>query len=177
MINHSPNCVCIERYVGDPFIQCVPPTPVVAQEILNPCLPSPCGSNAVCKERNGAGACSCSPEYIGNPYEGCRPECSLNSDCPSNKACIRNKCQDPCPGTCGANAVCQVINHIPSCTCNLEYTGDPFRFCSPIPPERKSILQQQAKELTTFLSICSHHSRDNKPLHSFTMWPEQSVPS
>ncbi|ENN73328.1 hypothetical protein YQE_10090, partial [Dendroctonus ponderosae] len=92
----------------------------------------------MCKEQRGAGSCSCVADYIGNPYEGCRPECSLNSDCPSNKACINNKCADPCPGTCGVNADCQVINHIPSCNCPLGYTGEPFTACyrapEPVPP-------------------------------------------
>lgn len=103
----------------------------------SPCTPSPCGTNAVCREQNGAGSCSCLPEYIGNPYEGCRPECVHNTDCPSNKACMRNKCQDPCPGTCGQNADCQVVNHLPTCTCRPGYTGDPFRYCSIQPPQRK----------------------------------------
>jgi hypothetical protein len=102
-----------------------------------PCVPSPCGSNAVCREQNGAGSCTCLPDYVGNPYEGCRPECVLNSDCPSNRACISNKCQDPCPGTCGQNADCQVVNHLPSCTCQPGFTGDPFRFCNNLPPQRK----------------------------------------
>lgn len=95
-----------------------------------PCLPSPCGSNAICTERNQAGSCSCLPEYIGNPYEGCRPECVLNSDCPSNRACVRSKCVDPCPGTCGTNAECRVVSHIPTCSCFVSYTGDPYRYCS-----------------------------------------------
>jgi len=132
VVSHSPRCFCIQGYVGDPFTACQLPlaTPV---EDINPCVPSPCGANAICREQNGAGSCTCLPEYIGNPYEGCRPECSINSDCPSNKACIRNKCQDPCPGTCGQNADCQVVNHLPSCTCRPGYTGDPFRYCSIIP--------------------------------------------
>lgn len=109
-------------------------------DIRTPCVPSPCGANAICKEYNGAGSCSCLPDYIGNPYEGCRPECVLNSDCPSNRACIRNKCQDPCPGTCGQNADCQVVNHLPSCTCIIGFTGDPFQYCSPAPPERKAMI-------------------------------------
>lgn len=79
----------------------------------------------------------CLPEYLGNPYEGCRPECVLSSDCPSNRACIRNKCQDPCPGTCAQNAACQVINHLPSCTCPSGFTGDPFSYCVPTPTQRK----------------------------------------
>jgi hypothetical protein len=112
---------------------------IAPAEHLSPCSPSPCGANAQCREQNGAGACTCLQDYIGNPYEGCRPECVLNSDCPYNKACIKNKCQDPCPGTCGQNAVCQVVNHLPSCTCNPGYTGEPFRYCNLPPPERKTL--------------------------------------
>lgn len=107
----------------------------VPQEVINPCSPSPCGVNAVCREQNGAGSCTCQADYVGNPYEGCRPECTLNTDCAPNKACIRSKCQDPCPGTCGSNADCQVVNHLPVCNCWPGYTGDPFRYCSAIPPQ------------------------------------------
>lgn len=104
----------------------------------NPCNPSPCGANAVCKERNGAGSCSCLPEYIGDPYIGCRPECVLNSECPYNKACINNKCIDPCTGICGTNAECHVINHAPSCICINGYTGNPLVACHLQPkPSRK----------------------------------------
>ena len=102
----------------------------VPKEQLTPCLPSPCGSNTVCREQNGVGSCTCLPEFVGNPYEGCRRECVINSDCSTNKACIKDKCRDPCPGTCGQNAECQVINHLPVCFCRPEYTGDPFVHCS-----------------------------------------------
>lgn len=98
-------------------------------EPRNPCNPSPCGSNAVCKERNGAGSCTCLPEYFGDPYTGCRPECVQNTDCVKTKACINNKCKDPCPGVCGVNAECQVINHAPTCLCINGYTGDPSSNC------------------------------------------------
>lgn len=94
-----------------------------------PCDPSPCGANAICKERNGAGSCSCLPDYTGDPYQGCRPECVQNSDCVHTKACINNKCKDPCVGACGINAQCQVINHQPSCSCLSGYTGDPLKSC------------------------------------------------
>jgi hypothetical protein len=77
--------------------------------------------------------CECLPEYQGNPYEGCRPECLVSSDCPMNKACIRNKCQDPCPGTCGVGAICTVSNHIPICSCPPGTTGDAFRICNYVP--------------------------------------------
>ena len=61
---------------------------------------------------------------ILTPYVAWCPECVVNSDCLSDKACQRNKCINPCPGTCGINAVCQVLNHIPTCTCIENYIGD-----------------------------------------------------
>ena len=138
VVSHTPMCICSIGYTGDPFVQCFPQqADPIREEPLAPCTPSPCGANAVCREQNGAGSCTCLPEYFGNPYEGCRPECVINSDCASNRACLRNKCQDPCPGTCGQNADCQVINHLPSCNCRPGYTGDPFRYCN-VYQERKN---------------------------------------
>ena len=65
---------------------------------------------------------------IGSPFN-CRPECQINADCPTDKACINRKCQDPCPGLCGVNAYCRVRNHVPICVCNPGYIGDPFSSC------------------------------------------------
>ncbi|XP_046391538.1 adhesive plaque matrix protein 2-like [Ischnura elegans] len=135
VINHSPICSCRPGQTGDPFKSCYNIPPPVVQEISMPCHPSPCGANAICREQNGAGSCTCIEDHFGNPYEGCRPECLINSDCPSVRACVQKKCQDPCPGTCGQNAHCQVVNHLPSCTCHPGYAGDPFRYCSPTPAE------------------------------------------
>lgn len=129
VVSHTPNCACKIGYTGDAFLQCIQIETLQPVSYINPCVPSPCGPNAICKEQNNAGSCTCLPNYIGNPYEGCRPECVLNTDCPSNRACIRNKCLDPCPGTCAANAECQVVNHLPSCSCPFSYTGDPFVLC------------------------------------------------
>jgi hypothetical protein len=108
----------------------VQPTPTSPAD---PCYPSPCGPNARCHVENQNAICECLPEYQGNPYESCRPECLVSSDCAMNKACIRNKCQDPCPGTCGISAICFVSNHIPICSCPEHLTGDPFQICQPIP--------------------------------------------
>lgn len=88
--------------------------------------------NAICREQNNAGSCTCLPDHIGDPYIGCRPECVMNSECPKNRACINNKCKDPCPGTCGINAECYVINHSPSCSCIAGYTGNPLQTCHEI---------------------------------------------
>lgn len=100
------------------------PGPVVQ----NPCVPSPCGPYAECRDIGGAPSCSCLKSYIGSP-PNCRPECTINSDCASNQACINEKCRDPCPGSCGLSAICNVINHTPACTCPEEFTGDPFNNC------------------------------------------------
>lgn len=66
--------------------------------------------------------------YIGAP-PACRPECMVSADCPQDKACINKKCKDPCPGTCGLNARCNVVNHNPICSCAPGLTGDPFVRC------------------------------------------------
>jgi len=104
-----------------------------------PCSPSPCGINAYCHERFDTAICECIPDYRGNPYQGCQPECLVNTDCPKSQACIKNKCQDPCPGTCGIGAICTVSNHVPICSCPLPTIGDAFTLCR-IPVEGKYII-------------------------------------
>lgn len=130
VVSHTAICKCPESYTGDAAVHCSPQRLIsISTPSLSPCTLSPCGPNAECRERLGAGACLCRNGYYGNPYEECRPECVVSSDCPSNKACTTNKCIDPCPGTCASNADCQVVNHLPLCTCPQGLTGDPFRQC------------------------------------------------
>jgi len=123
--------------------------PVIYDEPTHPCNPTPCGSNAVCKERNGAGSCSCLPEYFGDPYMGCRPECVSNNECPRNKACVNNKCVDPCPGVCAVNAICKTFNHNPTCTCFEGFTGDPLNSCHEIQKDpRKSYAPKSIESIS-----------------------------
>jgi hypothetical protein len=157
--NHSPICYCMDGHTGDPFTRCYPQprkaqssvffsnilfisltlAPVIQQDpYRNPCVPSPCGPYSDCRDFNGSPSCSCLPTYIGAP-PNCKPECVINSECPSSQACINEKCRDPCPGSCGANANCFVINHTPVCTCSEDQTGDPFTSCYPKPPPRKNL--------------------------------------
>lgn len=149
VINHTPICTCPEGYIGDPFTSCRPAPPPRKAEIsaatkdlittnvpsleLDPvledlCNPSPCGTNAQCSN----GLCRCLPEFHGDPYAGCRPECVLNSDCPRDKACLRSKCANPCAGTCAQNAICEVMNHIPLCSCPSGMEGNAFVQCRPL---------------------------------------------
>lgn len=95
----------------------------------NPCVPSPCGPNSLCRDHSGTPACSCLSNYIGRP-PNCRPECTINAECPGNLACVNEKCRDPCPGSCGIYATCNTVKHVPQCVCQNGYTGDPFSGCS-----------------------------------------------
>lgn len=97
-------------------------------QATDPCNPSPCGPNANCDN----GVCTCLPEYHGDPYFGCRPECSLSSDCPLDKTCVRNRCVNPCINSCGTNANCEVVTHMAVCTCPSRTTGNAFIQCSPV---------------------------------------------
>lgn len=81
--------------------------------------------------------CVCLSDYQGDPYIGCRPECVMNTDCQRDKACIRNKCIDPCTNICGLNAQCTVINHIPTCSCLDGMIGNAFVSCAPTPNGNK----------------------------------------
>lgn len=101
----------------------------------NPCIPSPCGANSQCKVVGNQPACSCLPNFIGRP-PNCRPECTINAECPGNLACQNEKCRDPCPGSCGSFTTCVVIKHAPVCQCDSGYTGDPFSVCTPIPTSK-----------------------------------------
>lgn len=96
---------------------------------MKPCTPSPCGPHSQCQEVNGLASCSCMPEFSGSPPY-CKPECTSNSECPSNLACINQKCKDPCINVCGINAQCKTISHTPMCFCENGYTGNAFASCS-----------------------------------------------
>lgn len=113
--NHERNILMIYLFSSQTATE--PPRP------LDPC--NLCAPTAQCFN----GECRCPPDYIGNPYESCRPECVLNTDCPRDKACLGSKCSNPCVGTCAQNAICTVVNHIPSCSCPEGFTGDPFSLC------------------------------------------------
>lgn len=155
---HVALCTCLPGYTGDPFQNCVEEprrVELVTEPPVNPCgPPSPCGANAKCIERNGAGSCVCLKDYFGDPRTGCRPECVQNSgmslqnfvkliicwqwqifiDCPYYQSCQAYKCKDPCIGSCGVNSDCRVQNHLPLCQCHPGYTGNGVTGCTKIPP-------------------------------------------
>lgn len=133
VLNHNPICSCESNYEGDPFVACqrVPDVPTEGKTPGNPCVPSPCGPNSICQVKQNRPVCSCVANYIGSPPY-CRPECTLSSECPADKACIQEKCQNPCANTCGHNARCTVVAHSAHCSCDQGYEGDAFVGCSKV---------------------------------------------
>lgn len=99
---------------------------------------SPCGPNSQCRNIEDHAVCSCLQGYLGSP-PSCRPECVVSSECPPTRACVNKKCTDPCLGSCGLNARCEVINHSPICSCLPGQTGDPFKSCYDILSKKLSI--------------------------------------
>lgn len=163
VVNHAPICTCPTRHTGNPFVACQPISkysqnsshvtvscykspllpvepPPRLEEPKDPCYPSPCGPNSACRAVGDAPSCSCLPQFTGSP-PNCRPECVTNSECSHEKACINQKCVDPCPGLCGQNAQCRVISHTAMCLCVPGYTGDPFTFCSATPAQQEEVIR------------------------------------
>lgn len=59
-------------------------------------------------------------------------ECTSDSECVIEKACIEKRCQNPCAfdNVCGLNALCRVVMHQPVCHCLTGYEGNPLVLCS-----------------------------------------------
>lgn len=158
---------------------------------IDVCNPSPCAANAVCRERNGVGSCTCMSNYFGDPYVNCKPECMQNSECSYDKACVNNKCVDACAinGICGSFAECRVVNHAPMCHCIAGYTGNPSVKCYAnreyLPPCKKHNQIQTKETLVHSLIIYipflhkipsqKKHSKTNtrsyRSLCSIAVWP------
>lgn len=146
----------------------------------DPCRPSPCGLFSTCHVAGERPVCACLPDYMGAP-PNCKPECRTSAECPSDRACINQRCRDPCPGTCGYNARCRCTNHSPICSCYDGYTGDPFHQCV---PERSrlsrivSLVSVSSKSChrTCRTSTCTRSHCATQPLRAIAMWPELPVP-
>lgn len=56
-----------------------------------------------------------------------KPECTTDSECSNDKACINYACKNPCqesPTTCARNALCYVQKHRSVCVCRDGMTGN-----------------------------------------------------
>ncbi|KAG8328654.1 hypothetical protein J6590_105091, partial [Homalodisca vitripennis] len=96
----------------------------IDMKCVDPC-PGPCAQNSSCRVHKHVPFCSCSPGQI------LQTKCLENADCPLDRACIKQKCEDPCYNICnGNNTSCRVRNHIPYCTCKEGFYGDPLTACN-----------------------------------------------
>lgn len=158
VVNHNPICNCKSGETGDPFVVCTAFVDHPLDE-NNPCIPSPCGPNSVCEIKSNHPVCSCQPNYSGTPPY-CRPECIISQECPTNKACINDKCLDPCIGACGNNAICNVVNHTPLCSCEEGYKGDAFIGCMAIPKnESRNICNPSPCGENTICTVINNAAR------------------
>jgi len=133
----------------------------IPQTPENPCVPSPCGPFATCRGYAGVPTCTCLENYIGSP-PNCRPECTIDSECNNNRACLRQKCRDPCLGSCGIGAQCLVINHMAVCLCPKGYTGDAFANCFPEPSRKHLFLLFRNISSIRSIKPCIHDAKIDK---------------
>ncbi|XP_046659397.1 multiple epidermal growth factor-like domains protein 6 isoform X2 [Homalodisca vitripennis] len=180
---HIPSCACPSGYTGDPLTACFPQVQpqctandhcpldraCVGQICDDPCVGA-CGSNSTCQVRFHIPSCACPSGYTGDPFTAClpqvQPQCTANDHCPLDRACVGQRCEDPCVGACGSNSTCQVRFHIPSCACPSGYAGDPFTSCLPqdppescSPPTRKVYRAQTAEKVNWYAALihCKIH--------------------
>lgn len=158
---HSAQCQCYPGYTGNPSLRCERiecnvdndcPHDRMCQNhhCINPCsdvVSPPCAPNAVCYSRNHQAGCRC-PEHmpLGDPLAYCQrtppatvasPECEKDYQCPSQEACINNKCRNPCIelSPCTPSSMCSVSDTTPVrtmvCTCPEGWISDNDGECKP----------------------------------------------
>lgn len=124
-LDHTPVC----QYNED-----CPPTKLcdrLNRRCINPCFEDSCGENAECIPVNHGIECRCPVGFVGNAYIECSQlqGCRADRECDASQACINGKCSSPC--RCGANALCDVVNHRGICKCPSGYAGRPEVACNP----------------------------------------------
>jgi hypothetical protein len=162
-------CECTTNTFGNPTVACLPSTPAIEPSLaagcsnnddcpeytacenlqcVNPCAQNdPCAAQATCRVITHKVVCTCPNGYIGSPQTNChppvKPECTKDSECPNNLACIQDRCQDPCPlFACGVNAECRARDHRATCTCLAGFEGDPYTVCI----ERKTMAEGESRQ-------------------------------
>lgn len=148
-------CKCPPGLEGNPFVRCERvechtnsdcPTDHECSNTrcINICREkNPCAPNAVCTAQNHLASCHC-PEYMseGNPFTYCYQkdpvECEYDGECPNQRACINNKCVNPCEEIkpCSRNSICTVFDTLPVrtmiCSCPENMVPDDNGECKRI---------------------------------------------
>jgi hypothetical protein len=127
---HRANCVCPAGTQGNPLVSCITGLCQYNEDcadheacdrlnrVCRPvCDEQSCGTNAYCKGTRHQPSCFCRDGTAGNPYVSCsveksppRPECTIDSECPSQLACINQHCENPCirANICSRDQTCTV---------------------------------------------------------------------
>ncbi|KAK0172480.1 hypothetical protein PV328_005792 [Microctonus aethiopoides] len=118
-INHTLLCECPRCYYGDPNDKCQSFTVFLF-----------CDSSPQEIELNNIGGAI---RQILGVFEALDPskECENSTSCGMSEKCILDLCRNPCPGSCGINAICTVLKHEPNCRCPKCYEGDALIKCEP----------------------------------------------
>lgn len=153
--NHQPVCRCPNGWIGNPYIRCrLEPQPECLIDTdcgatlacldgtcKDPCeVLEPCRRPAECHVVPSAPVrtmyCECPNGYISSGEGTCKAVpaivtttdgCVSDTDCPTDKACVRGYCRDPC--NCALNAECRVRDHRPVCSCKQGFEGNPELHC------------------------------------------------
>lgn len=176
--NHKPICTCKQGFNGNPDLECTRIGCTNNDEcseqhtcINRQCVPacaaddSPCGTKATCYATNHRAVCECPPGFIGNPKISCGiVGCRSNSDCPTNRACINDKCENPCTQSnpCDDTAECKVYNHEPVCACPPGYIGNTKTGCKQI-EEKCSLDKDCPSQLACIAAECINPCEATKP--------------
>ncbi|ROT61488.1 hypothetical protein C7M84_020740 [Penaeus vannamei] len=152
---HEARCRCPPGTTGNPKVQCIPivepecrvdgdcesQLACIDERCVNPCaVLDPCDDTAICKVVDTLPVrtmlCVCPDGMVIEQGGSCdllppiKPGCTSDPECPSDKACFNGFCKDPC--MCGPNAVCDIVEHHPVCSCKRGYEGDPEIRCDEI---------------------------------------------
>ncbi|CAB4059878.1 unnamed protein product [Lepeophtheirus salmonis] len=120
----------------------------ISNQCTDPCSNGQlCGNNAICTAQNHRALCKCPPGFATDSQSNCYEyECLRNSDCPFDKACVSEKCINPCKNTlCGTRAECSVEYHKPICKCPKGLQGSPYIECKNVECKRHEDCGDQEK--------------------------------
>lgn len=115
-------------------VDCPSDRACIDTKCVNPCAQdSPCAPSAKCSVEQHQVQCTCPSGERGDPRLECRAiGCRSNDECPPERACINQQCQDPCQtDPCGVGAHCVTQAHNYTCSCPEGHKGQPSMACLP----------------------------------------------
>lgn len=124
------------------------------------CDADTCAVNALCSASHHQPTCTCLPGYQGNAYVQCvesrtptvTAECTQDSQCPSQTACVNTKCVNPCRlgQICSPDQECRVSDSLPlrtvMCLCPPDTIATQDGLCRRIQAAPQCRVDQDCKD-------------------------------